>query len=67
MFFSFIVYVAKFTNHNCMVEKKKHFMRGEIGIRHKNKFTATVPLFDHIRQKATCGSLINYGLIQILS
>ena len=37
---------------------------GEIGLFHKTKFIARAPFFDHIQQKATCGSLIHYGLMQ---
>ena len=39
---------------------------GDVGLCHKNKFTQRVPFFDHIRQKATSGSIIHYGLMQYL-
>ena len=39
---------------------------GEIGLCHKNKFAARVIFFDHIRQKATYGSLFHYRLMQYL-
>ena len=32
---------------------------GEIGLCHKNKFDKRVSFFDHLRQKAQCGSIIH--------
>ena len=39
---------------------------GEMWLCYKNKFTARAPFFDHLRQKATYGSLIHYRLMQYL-
>ena len=39
---------------------------GDKGLCHKNKFDERVQFFDHLGQKATCGSLIHYGLMQYL-
>ena len=39
---------------------------GDYGLCHKNKFEKRVSFFDHLRQKATSGSIIHYGLMQYL-
>ena len=39
---------------------------GDYGLCNKCKFEKRVSFFDHLRQKATNGSIIHYGLMQYL-
>ena len=39
---------------------------GDYGLCNKNKFDKIVSFFDHLRQKAQCGRIIHYGLMQYL-
>ena len=46
----------------CIIEEDL----GDYGLCHENKFEKRVSFFDHLRQKATSGSIIHYGLMQYL-
>ena len=46
----------------CIIEEDL----GDYGLCHKNEIGKRVSFFDHLRQKATSGSIIHYGLMQYL-
>ena len=54
--------------HKSWLEKENILciILGDIGLCNKNKFDQRVSFFDHLRQKALCGSIIHYKLMQYL-